>query len=194
MPDYDDDLDPILEMLEVETGAAELVAPKAAAFWLDGSSDDAMMYVAEAVARVQDLIRRLRKVELDLTAELGRHVRDTKAERLGYLPDGRQWKLHRTRERKAWDHDSWKHDARAKVAREVAPHADDVAVDAASGEARPLRLALQEAMTKLQEFHGAGAPRTGTLKANGLDPDDYCESVPGNWKLDTIEPNHDQED
>lgn len=201
-----DEIEHALEGLETEVAAAERLAVHAAKFHLrDTAPGEPMATVADMVAIVQDLIRRLRGVELDLTAELGRHVREAKAERLGNLSDGRQWRLHRTADRKAWDHDEWKRDARKVVTADVVARYDlttDLVpgnadlVNVETGEAVNLGTIVQEAMTAVQDFHGAGAPKVGTLKRHDLDPGDYCEPVRGNWKLDTIAPsqNHDQQE
>lgn len=148
--------------------------------------------IAQAIAQVQDLIRTARTLEADLTAALARAGGRTPADRVGNLPDGRQFRLHRTADRKGWDHDAWKRDARARVVRETVGDTQAAlrSINTETGEVEETTLAalVHEALAMLQEFHGATAPRTGTLRKHGLDPDEYAETKPGAWKFDAIAP------
>lgn len=138
--------------------------------------------LADLVSSVAQLRRELGDLEGYLEMRMGRAVRETGAETQGYVPDGRMWTLHRTADRKAWDHDLWQSDARAAVIE--ANEWPAQVIDPDSGEEIP----THTIMAAIEKVHGAGAPRTGVLKAMGLDPADYCEQVPGRWKLDVVAP------
>lgn len=144
---------------------------------------------AGAIALVQDLRKRLGQVEQDLAITLGK----AEGQHQGNLPDGRQFTLKRTAERKAWDHEEWKRDARRKVVQETAPkfsntEGDDVLVNLDTGETTTLAAVLHEAIATAQEVHGSTAPRSTALRRLGLYASDYCESSPGGWKFDAIAP------
>lgn len=148
---------------------------------------------AAAIALVQDLRRRLGQVEMDLTTTLGK----AEGQFQGNLPDGRQFTLKRTAERKGWDHEDWKRDARRKVVQTtseryaVMGYDDDepvVVYNTETGETASLAAILHEAVTMAQEVHGSTAPRSTALKRLGLYASDYCESSPGGWKFDAIKP------
>jgi hypothetical protein len=138
-----------------------------------------LTYLANRIAAVQQLRRDLGNLEADLTLLAGRGVKDG-LDRDGYLPDGRMWTLHRTADRKGWDHERWQHDARAAVVESLNLPAE--LVNPGTGDL----VNVYDVLAAIEEVHGAGAPRTGVLKTLGLDPNDYCESRPGNWKLDVI--------
>lgn len=174
---------------QIEGRAKALVSEVSGADFTRLAEDaDDLTALVDLVAEVQNARRELAALEGAATMVAGRLVREG-AERDGYLPDGRQWTLHRTADRKAWRHDEWKHAARAKI---LFPYlAADIgmeAVDPETGELVELSKILFDVAAKVQEVHGSTAPRTGVLKALGLTPGDYCEQVPGNWKLDTIAP------
>lgn len=144
--------------------------------------------VADDVALLQNVRHRLQMVELDLTAALGKRVGRT----VGNLSDGRQWKTERSADRKEWDHDGWKHDARRAVVDATleefgTTHLDVVDMD---GEVSALALAplLHNAITMAQEVHGSTQPRVTNLRALGLVTTDYCTSTPGPWRLNVIKP------
>lgn len=144
--------------------------------WHLGQDDTAA--AAMVVARVQDLVRRLRDIE-----SLGARAIGQAAGRLeGELPDGRQFKMHRTADRKAWRHDDWQRDARRAVLDHLALPPE--LVNPEDGEF----VNLYQVMDAIEAVHGAQAPRSTNLRALGLEPGDYCETVRGNWKLDTVAP------
>lgn len=156
-------------------------------FLTTSKSEDGLVDLGPAVAtvsRLQDVIARLRDVEAAATRRLGQAVLGGQ-ERTGTLADGRPWTLRRTADRKAWQHDDWKRDARKAVIGQVAPQNAGI-IDWDTGEERDLGPFLYEVAAAIQEVHGSTAPRTGVLKALGLDPGNYCETVRGNWKVDTM--------
>lgn len=152
----------------------------------DALSDDELL---AALAAVHDALPRIRAMEQDLAAALGKRQGVIQ----GNLADGRQFTLKRTQDRKAWDHDDWKRDARrvivrAATARYANTEGDDALVDLETGEATTLGAVLHGIITQAQEVHGSTQPRSTSLKALGLYAGDYCESSPGGWKFDAIAP------
>jgi hypothetical protein len=146
------------------------------------AAEDAPKDAAGVVAAIQDLIRRLRDIESLAARAIGQ-----KAGRVeGELPDGRAFTVRRTADRKAWHHDAWQHDARAKVADQLLADVPEELVDPSTGEAVPVGGLMLGAMAAIEAVHGAGAPKVTMLKALGLEPGDYCETVRGNWTVDAI--------
>lgn len=88
---------------------------------------------------------------------------------------------HRTQDRKAWQHEDWQRDVRAKV---LQAHGLKGAqgVLTADGEVVPASV-LHEVLRSVERAHGAAAPKTTALRALGLDARDYCESSPGRWTV-----------
>jgi hypothetical protein len=164
----------------------------------DTNVPDAAQYLSDnldveglvgTIAMVQDLRRALALTEAYLSRQAGLLAVEMNLEREGHLPDGRPWTLKRGNTRKAWSHDEWKHDARAKITAQVA---DDVDVEgdlvvATTGEVLTLAQVLQGAIAQAQEVHGSTAPRVGAMKALGLTPADYCEEVPGTWGVSVLQ-------
>lgn len=101
----------------------------------------------------------------------------------GVLADGTHYEIRRGRDRKAWQHDGWKHDVRERVLDRAGLAGHEV-VDTETGEL----VDLQTLLTWVQEQHGSTAPRVTELRKLGLEPDDYCESFPGLWNVDLIPP------
>lgn len=82
----------------------------------------------------------------------------------------------RSRDRKAWDHDGWKRDVRAKLLRHHGLlGAQVVSADGELLDAGKLHTLLADA----QDVHGAGQPKVTALRGLGLDAMDYCETSPG---------------
>lgn len=163
--------------------------------YVDASATLEPIDQAAAIALVQDLRKRLGQVEQDLAITLGK----AEGQHQGNLPDGRQFTLKRTAERKAWEHEDWKRDARRQVvkstldriilaATEMAGEPVPYVVDTETGEEVELASVLHRAITEAQEVHGSTAPRSTALKRLGLYASDYCESSPGGWKFDAIAP------
>lgn len=164
-----------LASMDAITGDLKVDPTRAA----DAMEDDVL---AGAVAIVQHIRQRLAQQEHELTTALGKRLGRT----VGYLPDGRQFKVERSADRKEWDHDSWKHDARRAV---VSHHAGArVVLDTDTGEETPLAKVLMEAITEVQEVHGSTSPRVTNLRALGLVTTDYCTSTPGAWRLNVVKP------
>ena len=126
------------------------------------------------VAAIQSAIAALRDLERDLAIGLGKNLGAAQGE----LPDGRLFTLKRAQDRKEWDHEEWKRDARrAIVAKtEVVP-----AINPDTGEVIDLAPILFRVIAEAQEVHGSTAPRSTSLKALGLYAGDYCTSSPGGW-------------
>lgn len=160
-------------------------------FYQDASASLEPIDQAAAVALVKDLRQRLGQVESGLAETLGK----AEGQMAGYLPDGRQFTLKRTADRKEWQHDEWKRDARRVIAQSVAERyevpndsAEDFLVESATGETVALGRVLQEAMIALQNVHGSAEPKSTALKPLGLYKGDYCTSSPGGWILNAIAP------
>lgn len=173
-------LDQTLDDLDAATAHA-LTALGPAMEW------DLAQDVASAVgtvARVQDLVRRLRDIESLAARAVGQAVGRVEGE----LPDGRTFTVRRTADRKAWDHERWQYDARSKVADQVLDDVPDTVVDPESGETVSVGAIVMMAMASIEHVHGSTSPRVTSLKALGLDPGDYCETVRGNWTVDTLAP------
>lgn len=155
----------------------------------DATVADAARWMAEHLATedlvatvvlVQDLRRRLGLVESYLAREAGHLAVEVNAPREGVLPDGRLYTLRRGANRKAWDHDTWKHDVRAQVLATRQVPAELVDPDTGDLVNLPTLLAA------VQEVHGSTAPRVTGLKGLGLDPGDYCETTPGPWTVQAV--------
>lgn len=149
----------------------------------DAMTDDELL---ATLAAVHDALPRLRDMERDLAISLGKRLGKV----TGNLADGRQFTLARTADRKGWDHEDWKRDARREVVRGITDHiqiTEDL-VDVRTGEVVALAALLHEAVATAQEVHGSTAPRSTALKRLGLYATDYCESSPGGWKFDAIAP------
>lgn len=84
-------------------------------------------------------------------------------------------------DRKAWQHDVWQRDVRAKVLQAHGLKGTQ-GVLTADGEVLPTDV-LYAALTAVQGAHGATAPKSTALKSLGLDVRDYCESSPGAWTV-----------
>lgn len=91
---------------------------------------------------------------------------------------------HRTTDRKAWDHDAWKRDVRAKVLQAYGMKGAQ-GVITATGEVID-GAELYDVLAALQDAHGSTAPKTTALRALGMDARDYCETSPGRWTVKVI--------
>jgi hypothetical protein len=157
--------------------------------WRDASADLEPVNQADAIALVKDLRQRLGAVEQDLAATLGKAEGPIQ----GNLSDGRQFTLKRTQDRKEWDHDGWKRDARRAVtAKVLADHGLPSVAELVDDQGEVTEVALgrviQEAMTELQNVHGSAEPKSTALKPLGLFKGDYCTSSPGGWILNAVRP------
>lgn len=142
--------------------------------------------LADAIATLQDVKYRLGQVESTLATALGKREGVIQ----GNLPDGRQFTLKRTQDRKEWDHEEWKRDARRAIVNDLTKPGDTIyeGVVTADGEVVPLGPVLHTAIALAQEVHGSTAPRSTSLKRLGLYASDYCTSSPGGWRLNAIRP------
>lgn len=129
----------------------------------------------EIIAFIQDIRQALKAIDDRVQFYVGQ----TWMDRTGVLPDGREYEVKRKMDRKAWKHEDWKHDARAAVAK---AHV----VEDAPG-AKELARLLIVAMTDLQNFHGASAPKVTTMRKYELDPDEYCTTEKGGYGVRIIE-------
>lgn len=160
---------------------------------LAAMSDDELVACLSAT---HDAIRVLRDQENALATEAGKRLGKV----TGNLADGRQFTLSRSADRKEWDHDDWKRDARRVIAASLSErfvihsHDDAALVDTQTGEEVPLGRIIQEAMAQVQEVHGSTAPRTTALKRLGLYASDYCTSKPSGWRFDALAPTTTTED
>lgn len=178
-----------LEAILVEALTDLSVATARAEAQSDASANLEPLDQAAAIALVQDLRKRLGEVEQSLAITLGK----AEGQHQGNLPDGRQFALKRTADRKAWDHEDWKRDARRAIVKRHAAGLEDAtlqSVNLETGEVAEVTLAafLHTVVAEAQEVHGSTAPRSTALKRLGLYASDYCESSPGGWKFDAIAP------
>lgn len=79
--------------------------------------------------------------------------------------------IQRSRTRTQWDHDDWKHDVRGAVVDKYA----GTELFTIEGEA----VDLMDLISKVQNVHGAQAPKVTALRALGLEPKAYCTDIPG---------------
>lgn len=151
----------------------------------DQAADLGPSDLAEMIALVADLRRDLADMETDLATALGRSQGPVQ----GNLADGRQFTLKRTQDRKEWDHDEWKRDARRRIVQDTTDEmGSTIQVLTEDGEVQEFDLGplLHRAITEAQEVHGSTAPRSTALKRLGLYASDYCTSSPGGWRFNAI--------
>lgn len=142
---------------------------------------------ADAVAVLQDLKFRLGQIETQAATNLGKIAGAIQ----GNLSDGRQFTLKRAADRKEWDHDEWKRDARRNIVKHTTDEMGSVIqVLTEDGEVQEFNLAalLHSAITEAQEVHGSTAPRSTALKRLGLYASDYCTTTPGGWRFTALRP------
>jgi len=143
----------------------------------------AAAYLVDQLATLRaDLARIEHGIVLAGSKALRRHP---ELERQGTLPDGRQFELRRGNTRKAWQHDDWQRDVRAKVLDAVS---DSPLVDPATGEEVDVRRMVAAAVETAQSVHGSTGPKVTALRALALDPGDYAEQTPGLWSFDLSAP------
>lgn len=160
----------------------DLEGPGSAAFVNGALESLEYSAVADFIVWAQDVRRRLALIESWAARELGRDVGcpDTID-----LPDGRTVEVLKGKDRKAWRHDEWQRDARVAVVGETMFHAY---ADAETGELVDLTPVLLDVAARVQAVHGSTAPRARSLKALGLNADDYCETYPGPYNLKVCAP------
>ncbi len=78
---------------------------------------------------------------------------------------------HRRNDRKKWDTDDL---LRAVLDTRLPSHGD------------PNTYIEETQLQKVLHVWNLGAPRTTSLKARGLDPDEWCETTPGGWAIEVI--------
>lgn len=88
---------------------------------------------------------------------------------------------HRGSDRKAWQHEDWQRDVRAKVLR-AAGLAGAQGVLTAEGEVVEAGV-LYDVLAAVQGVHGAAGPKVTGLRGLGLDARDYCETTAGAWHV-----------
>lgn len=135
--------------------------------------------MAELFDTVKGLRERVQAVERDVEAATAKAMLGDYAE-TGTLRVER----YRSADRKAWDHERWQADVRAKVL-QASGLKGAQGVLTADGEVADPEV-LHELMRAVEAVHSAGAPKTSKtagLRAYGLDPDDYCETTKGSWHV-----------
>jgi hypothetical protein len=142
--------------------------------------------LAEDVAFLQDVRRKLGEVERDLTIALGKKM----GKGTGSLADGRMFTVARSSDRKEWNHDDWKRDVRRQIVNGMGTRNRLVLVDVTTGEDSPQSVEelLYDAIAQAQEVHGAQAPKSKALKALDLFASDYCTSIPSGWRFTAVAP------
>lgn len=143
---------------------------------VDACTDPQGTDLAELLVNVREARMKLQGIERDAEAACAKAM-------LGDYAETTTLRVERSRatDRKAWDHDEWKRDVRAKAV-QAAGLKGAQAVITADGEELPAA-ALWDALATVQGAHGAAAPKTTALRALGLDARDYCESSPGPWTV-----------
>lgn len=158
--------------LDAVTEAVETLA-KALPSLLESCTDPQALDMAELLLTIREARIALLGVEQDTEHTLARAMVADQAV-TGTLRVERK----RGPERKAWDHDAWKRDVRQNALR--AAGLLGAHVYAADGEEAP-QGALSDLLRRVQDVHGAAAPKTSAtgLRGLGLDPMDYCETSAG---------------
>lgn len=165
---YDD----ALHMTATAVAALERDLPD----WIDGCTDPEGTDLAELFVTILELRKRLQTVERDVELATAKAMMADEAETPTLRVERR-----RGAERKAWQHDDWQRDVRAKALQSLGLKGAQ-GVLTADGEVLPAEV-LHQAIALVESAHSAAAPKTGTLKALGLDARDYCESSPGAWAV-----------
>lgn len=136
-------------------------------------TDPQALDMAELFYEVQAARIKLQDLERDLEGQLAKALMADEVHS-GTLRVERR----RSRDRKQWDHDSWRRDVRAKVLRKLGL-AGAQGIVTRDGEVLDAPGLLQELLAAVQNVHGAGAPKVTALRDLGLDAMDYCETTPG---------------
>lgn len=146
---------------------------------IDDATDPDGVQLAALLAQVRGARERLLTMERDLERETAKAMSSDLL-----MVDG-QFRVERRRskDRTAWDHDSWTRDARRNVLRRrgVLGAAGVVTKD---GEV--VEVSLSELLSDVEAIHGKGAPRVGAMRDLGLDPDDYCETKSGHPRVNIL--------
>lgn len=164
-------VDPLAGVVAAVKRLAE-AAPALQAACTDPEGTD----LAELFVTIQEARKALQAVERDTEDTCARAMLADEAETPTLRIERR-----RGADRKAWDHESWQRDVRNK-ALQARGLKGAQGVLTADGELLGVGV-LHEVLRAVQDAHGAGAPKSTTLKAFGLDVRDYCESSPGAWTL-----------
>lgn len=145
--------------------------------------------LVEAVASIQRAKAELGMVESSIARALGRLGREMPTLTEGTTATGDTYLVRGGATRKAWDHDSWKHDVRAAIVEGLDLPASTMILDPETGETMDLdvRKTIQEVISMAQSVHGSAAPKVTALKPLGLKAGDYCETYPGPFTI-TITP------
>lgn len=143
---------------------------------LEACTDPQATDMAELFDTLARLRKRLQAVERDTELALAQAMVDDYAETATL-------RVERSRgaDRKAWQHDEWQRDVRAKTLRKLGL-AGAQGVLSADGEVLPASV-LYDALAAVQAVHGAAGPKSTALRALGMDVRDYCESSPGAWHV-----------
>lgn len=187
-PDADDETagtaTGLLEDLGVASGHDPVTAVGAAVSWLgralpallDHCTDPEATDMAQMLADVRDARIALQGLERDVEVATAKAMLGDQA-----LTPTLRVERERRPDRKAWDHQGWRSEARAKVVQAMGLKGAQGVIDAA-GEVLPAEV-LHKALAAVDEVHGSAPPRLTQLRGLGVDPDDYCERSPGAWKV-----------
>jgi hypothetical protein len=158
--------------LDAVTDAVDVLA-KALPGLLEACTDPQAADMAELLLVIREARTRLYGIEQDTEHTLARAMVADQAV-TGTLRVERK----RGPERKAWDHDAWKRDVRQNALRGAGLLGAHVITS--DGEEAPQGV-LSDLLRKVQDVHGAAAPKTSAagLRGLGLDPMDYCETSAG---------------
>lgn len=143
---------------------------------LEACTDPHATDMAELLYEVQAARIKLQGLERDVEGQCAKAMLDPQV-----LTPTLRVERYRSAERKTWQHEEWQRDVRNKALRSVGLAGMQGVLDAQGEVLDPS--VLHEVLTRVQEAHSAGAPKTTTLRKLGLDPDDYCERSPGVWHV-----------
>lgn len=146
---------------------------------VEACTDPAALDLAEFLLTVRETRTQLYGVEGELEETTRKAMLADQAESADLRVE-----RYRSADRKEWDHDAWKRDARAKVLRK---HGllGNAGVVTADGEVADPQV-LYAVLSDLQSLHSSAGPKTGKadgLRSLGMDPDDYCTTGKGVWHV-----------
>jgi len=167
----------ILERLAPIAGELSEALMLAGPHWTE--QQDGVAFAA-AVDTIERARRELAQVQAMVALAAGRAVRDRNMPRDGVLPSGEAFEIVRGKDRKAWQHDAWKRDVRARI---LDATTDLPLVNPTTGEEVDLRRIVSAAVETAQSVHGSAGPKVTALRALRLDPGDYSEGVAGPWAI-----------
>lgn len=151
------------------------VLAKALPGLMDDCTDPQALDLADLLAEVRGAREDLHGLERDVEHRAARELLADQVD-----AEGLHVERYRSTDRKAWDHEQWQRDVRAKALRKHGA-LKAAAVVTADGEA--LDVNLYDLLADVQAVHGSAGPKVTGLRQLGLDARDYCETTPGSWHV-----------